>query len=135
MKILFLCTSNVFRSQMAEAFFNKYSKKHEAKSAAIIAPQDKIFPFTIRAMEEKGININQGTSKKVDQKMIEESDLVILMNSNLKNHLRNLKDKEIESWDVPDVVASESDEHLYPKFIGARDIIEQKVKELINRIG
>ena len=35
MKVLFVCKSNIGRSQMAEAFFNKFSKNHKAISAGI----------------------------------------------------------------------------------------------------
>jgi len=135
MKVLFLCSANVFRSQIAEAFFNKYSKKHKAKSAALIKPQDKMHKLVIRAMKEKEIDINKNISKKATLEIIEKADLIILMNPDLKKHFRNInKNKKIIIWNIPDLVAKETDEHLYPKIIEIRNLIEQKIKELINRI-
>ena len=63
--------------------------------------------------------------------MIEQTDLIILMNANLKFPF---KEKPVEVWDIPDIVAKETDEHLYPDFVKARDIIERKVKDLIKRL-
>ncbi len=58
MKVLFLCSSNIFRSQMAEAFFNTYAKKHHSESAALHTPQNNMHALVVRAMKEKGIEIS-----------------------------------------------------------------------------
>lgn len=132
MKVLFICNSNVFRSQMAEAFFNKYTKKSIAKSAALIKPQEKMHALVVRAMEVKGIDISNNISKIINQQMVDRADLVVLFESELK---RNFKfNKKIEVWNVPDVVAKEKDERLYIEFVKVRDMIEEKVKELLFRI-
>ncbi|MCH7568079.1 MAG: hypothetical protein IIA87_01540 [Nanoarchaeota archaeon] len=132
MGILFLCKSNVFRSQMAEAFFNKYSKNSKAESAALIKSQDKMHKFVVRAMKEKGIDISKNISKKVTTKMINKADLIILIDPELKESFHI--NKKVEVWNIPDVVAKETDEYLYSEFIKARDIIEKKVRELITKI-
>ncbi len=140
MNILFLCKSNVARSQMAEVFFNKYSKVHKAKSAAIIKPQEKMHKLVVRAMAEIGIDISKDISKKVTEKMIDEADVVILMNKNLKKHLKNIRDNlkknvKVEFWEIPDVVAKETDNHLYQNFVNIREIIMYKVLYLIKKLN
>ncbi len=140
MNILFLCSSNIFRSQMAEAFFNRFSNRHKAQSAALIKPQEKMHKLVVRAMQEEGIDISKNLSKKVTYRMLKESDVIILMNKNLESFLKELKpllkqNCKIETWNIPDVVARESDEHLYQDFTKARNIIKKKVKRLINRIN
>ena len=65
MKILFLCKWNLFRSQIAEAFFNKYSKKDKAISASFRIPDRKSHKLVIRAMQEKGIDISKKEYKKI----------------------------------------------------------------------
>jgi arsenate reductase (thioredoxin) len=132
MKVLFLCKSNVTRSQMAEAFFNKYSKQDKAQSAALIKAQEKMHELVVRAMAEKGINVRNNKSKMVTKIMIEEADIVVLMNPDLKSLYKF--NKKIEIWHIPDVVADEDDEGAYPQFIKVRDIIEEKVRELILKI-
>lgn len=133
MKILFLCASNVFRSQMAEAFLNKYSTKHAAKSAALIKPQEKMHKQVMRALKEKRIDIGKKFSKKVTPELIEEANLIILMSPKLKDFAENIipQNKKVETWDVEDIIAPETDDTFYQEFVKARDTIEQKVKELI----
>lgn len=140
MQILFLCSSNIFRSQIAEAFFNFYSRKNTAGSAALVKPQDKMHALVVRTMKEEGIDISDKTSKMVSKEIIENVDVIIFMNSNLKEHLESIKpylkeNAKIQFWEIPDIVAKETDEHLYPEFVKTRNIIKEKVKELVGRIG
>jgi arsenate reductase len=61
-KILFLCTTNSARSQMAEAFLKKYGgDRFEAYSAGL-EPKG-IHPYTKRVMQEVGISISGQYSK------------------------------------------------------------------------
>ena len=52
-KVLFLCSSNIFRSQMAEAFFNEYSKNNTAESAGLIEKQDHMHRLVVKVIKEK----------------------------------------------------------------------------------
>ena len=53
-KILFLCTGNSARSQMAEAFLRKYAEDRFEAHSAGLEPKG-LNPLTIRVMEEVGI--------------------------------------------------------------------------------
>lgn len=140
MNILFLCTSNIFRSQVAEAFFNKFSENHKAKSAALEKTQDHMHRLVIKAMAEEGIDIEKNISEMVTKDMLEKADLIIFMNKNLKEYSKTIKpflkkDAKIEFWEIPDVFAKETDEYLYPKFVEVRNIIKSKVSELLSSIS
>ena len=64
-RVLFLCTGNSARSQMAEAFLRKYAgDRFEAHSAGL-EPKG-VNPFTIQVMQEAGIDISDQTSKGVN---------------------------------------------------------------------
>jgi len=55
-KVLFLCTGNTARSQMAEAFLKKYAgDRFEAYSAGL--EPGLISPYTRQVMEEVGIDM------------------------------------------------------------------------------
>lgn len=65
MNILFLCTGNSCRSQIAEAWANSLcGEKLKAYSAGYL-PKD-IDPMAIRVMSEVGLDISKNRSKKVE---------------------------------------------------------------------
>lgn len=66
LKVIFLCTGNSARSQMAEAFLREYGgDRFEAYSAGL-EPKG-IHPLTVRVMEEVGISLEEQTSKGVGE--------------------------------------------------------------------
>ncbi len=65
-KVLFLCTRNSARSQMAEAFLRKYAGDHFEVYSAGFEPKE-INPLTIKVMEENGYDLSKHTSKPLSQ--------------------------------------------------------------------
>jgi len=64
-KVLFLCTHNSARSQMAEGILrNLYGDKFEVFSAG--TEPSRVNPYAIRAMQEIGIDISENTSKSTE---------------------------------------------------------------------
>ena len=61
-KVLFLCTGNSARSQMAEAFFRKYGGESYKAYSAGLEPKG-LNPYTLQVMEEIGIPMDGHTSK------------------------------------------------------------------------
>ncbi|MDI7259587.1 MAG: arsenate reductase ArsC [Thermodesulfobacteriota bacterium] len=77
-KVLFLCTGNSARSQMAEGFVRFLGKDNwKVKSAGIFPSY--VHPLAIRVMEETGIDISQQTSKSMDEFLNEEFDYIITL--------------------------------------------------------
>jgi arsenate reductase len=65
-KVLFLCTSNSARSQMAEGLLrNMYPDRYEAYSAGVMATS--VDPRAVRAMMEIGIDISAQRSKTTQE--------------------------------------------------------------------
>lgn len=62
--VLFLCTGNSARSQMAEAFLRWYAGDYYDVNSAGVEPKE-IHPMTIQVMEELGINMSRHTSKSL----------------------------------------------------------------------
>ncbi len=63
-KVLFVCIHNSARSQMAEAFLNKYGKgEYEAESAGI--EPGKMNPNVVKVMWEVGIDLSKKETKGV----------------------------------------------------------------------
>lgn len=64
MKVLFLCTGNSARSQMAEAFLRHYASDGLEAYSAGLAPS-VINPYTVRVMEEVGLDLSEHRAKSV----------------------------------------------------------------------
>lgn len=77
-KVLFLCTGNSCRSQMAEAMVNKnLGDRWEAYSAGS-HPTGYVHPFALRALSEIGI-VHAGRSKSIDEFNSMSFDLVVTL--------------------------------------------------------
>ena len=65
-RILFLCTHNSARSQMAEGLLRHfYGERYEAYSAG--ATPTAVHPLSVRVMDEVGIDVSKQTSKGIEE--------------------------------------------------------------------
>jgi arsenate reductase (thioredoxin) len=78
LKILFLCTGNSCRSQMAEAWTNRLKADVIEAHSAGVAPKG-VDPRAVKAMAEEGVDISHQTSKSVEEIMDREFDYVITL--------------------------------------------------------
>jgi len=67
-KVLFLCTGNSARSQMAEAFLRRYAGEQFEAYSAGLAPKN-LSPYTVRVMEEVGLSLDGQHSKSLIEYM------------------------------------------------------------------
>jgi arsenate reductase len=75
--VLFLCTGNSCRSQMAEGFVNEgFSGRWMAFSAGT-RPSGYVHPLAIHVMAEEGIDISENESKTPESLRDETFDLII----------------------------------------------------------
>jgi len=75
-RVLFLCTHNAARSQMAQAFLNHfYADRYEAQSAGV--EPTSLHPYTVKVMSEEGIDLSSHYAKSVDDFVNEPWDLII----------------------------------------------------------
>lgn len=65
-RVLFLCTHNAARSQMAEALLRKHAGERFDVASAGLEPT-AVHPLTIRAMHEIGLDISGQRSKGLDE--------------------------------------------------------------------
>lgn len=76
LKVLFLCTHNSARSQMAEGLMRHfYGKKYEAFSAG--ASPTQVHPLAIKVMSEIGIDISKQVSKSIEAFRNKDMDIVV----------------------------------------------------------
>lgn len=132
--VIFLCTHNQARSQMAEAFLRKYGGKRFNSFSAGFEKRE-IHPFTKKVMKEKGFELKNQYSKELKE-FLDEKDfkIIITVCSRAEELCPTLPsvNKRI-SWDIEDPVAFEGEEEeKLEKFREVRDIVEKKVKKWVN---
>ena len=82
-KVLFICTHNSARSQMAEGLLrNLYGSKYEVYSAG--TNPTKINPFAVKVMKEKGIDISNQYAKNLSEFKNANFDYVVTVCDNAK---------------------------------------------------
>ena len=81
--VLFLCTHNSARSQMAEGLLNTlFKSKYQAFSAGIVPKQ--VNPYAIEVMKELGIDISDNRSKSIEEFRDITFDFVVTVCDNAK---------------------------------------------------
>jgi arsenate reductase (thioredoxin) len=76
--ILFVCTGNSARSQMAEGLLRWYAGDYYNVCSAGTHPAG-VHPMTIRVMEELGIDMSQHSSKSINEFIGQQSDFTYLI--------------------------------------------------------
>ena len=144
-KILFVCNANVVRSQMAQAFYNHFTKTQNADSAGVNAEKystdeiptvadfdahlvaKNLDPLAvIDLMREKGIEVGASQRTQLTKGMLRDYDLVI----NIANRSQTpdwLKGDNVVWWKIEDPHAESRE---LAKL--ACDEIEKRVKKLIS---
>jgi len=133
-KVLFLCTGNSARSQMAEAFLRKYAGDEFEAYSAGIRPLG-IVPYTIRVMEEIGISLEGHHSKQVDEYIGKiDFDYLIIVCANAEKQCPAFPGAgERILWDLEDpVMQIGAEEEKLQKFREVRDKIDKRVKEWLS---
>lgn len=131
-KILFLCTGNSCRSQMAEGFVRALkSDQIEAYSAGV--NPEKIDPRAIKAMAEIGIDISYQKPKSVEGFIDDEFDYVITLCDELAENcpvfLGKAKKRVHYSFADPPILAknARSEEEAMSYYRKVRDEIKEFV--------
>ena len=82
LNILFLCTGNACRSQMAEGWANKLKNDCIAAFSAGVSPAGKVNERAIKIMAEAGVDISKQYSKHLDEFSEIDFDYVITLCDN-----------------------------------------------------
>lgn len=109
-RVLFLCTHNSARSQMAEGILRHLGgDRVEVHSAGTVAT--RVHPLAIAAMAEKGIEISGQRSKHIDELAGQAFDYVVTVCDNARESCPLfLRAPEQIHWSIADPSAVEGDE-------------------------
>jgi arsenate reductase (thioredoxin) len=125
--VLFVCTQNAGRSQIAQALFAKHGPRDVRAESAGAEPADRVHPVVVEAMQEIGIDLSGQRPKKLTLEMQLHADWAITLACGAKcPYVPSM----VEDWDVTDPAGRPIEEVRL-----IRDEIELRVKDLIdNRI-
>ena len=135
-KVLFLCTHNSARSQMAEGLLrNLAGDRFEAMSAGTVATP--VRPLAARAMDELGIDISSQESKTLDRYLGEPFDYVITVCDEANEACPFFPGAaERLHWSLPDpAAAGGTEEDRLEVYRSVRDRLRDHIEgELVNGI-
>ena len=126
--VLFLCTHNAGRSQMALGFFNHLAGDRAVGFSGGSEPAHEINPSAVAAMAEVGIDITAEFPKPWTDEIVQVADVVVTMGCG--DACPVLPGKRYANWELPDP-AGQSVDGVRP----IRDDIEKRVRRLLAELG
>ena len=131
-KVLFLCTGNAARSQMAEGWLKHLAGERFDVLSAGIAPKG-LHPLAVEVMREVGIDISRQQSKHVRQFLGVPVGYVITVCDNAREHCPVFPGAYTYlHWGLEDPAAAVgSDEQKLAVFRRVRDQIASRVREFV----
>ena len=136
LKVMFLCTGNSCRSQMAEGFARELGKGIIEPYSAGLSPAG-VNPNAVRVMKEIGIDISNQKSKAIDETLLNTMDIIITLcgRAEASCPMTPLEIKRIH-WPIEDPVgAIETEEDIMDAFKKARDEIKTKIQSLVKELN
>ena len=133
-RVLFLCTGNSARSQMAEGLLRQLaSDRFEVFSAGTIATF--VRPQAIAVMNELGIDISHHRSKSVDELLGEKLDYVVTVCDHANQHCPNFPGAVTRlHWSIDDPVGAGCETAELAAFRRARDELQERIRPFIAKI-
>jgi arsenate reductase len=137
--VLFLCTGNSCRSQMAEAFLRHMAGNRFKVLSAGLDPAAEVHPLAVRVMAEKGIDISGQRPKSVKAYLGRETaQIVITVCDRAAQRCPTTWPGALERihWPFDDPAAFEGDEPAkLVKFREVRDQVEQRLRTWLGERG
>lgn len=122
--VLFVCTHNAGRSQIAQAFFEQYAPDDVRAESAGQEPADAVWPEVVAVMREVGIDLSAKKPKKIDLEMQLHADWAItLACGGTCPYVPGI----VEDWDIPDPAG-----RPLAEVRAIRDELERRVRDLID---
>jgi len=127
-KVLFVCTENACRSQMAAAFAQIHGGDRVESFSAGTAPAAEVNPLMVMAMEERKVDMAYRRPVSIENAAINgKPDLVVSMGC--EDACPLFPGLPVEQWDLPDP-ASQPISFMRE----TRDLIEQRVLDLLKTV-
>ncbi len=121
--VLFVCTHNAGRSQMAQAFFERHAPADLRAESAGQEPAREVWPEVVEAMNEVGIDLSGRRPLKLTVEMQLHADWAITLACGASCPY---VPTTVEDWDIPDPAGQPLEQVR-----SIRDAVESRVKDLL----
>lgn len=135
-RILFLCTGNSTRSQLAEALLRNLAGDAVEVASAGSHPKP-VHPNAVRVMRARGIDLSDSRSKHFGRFTRRKFDYVVTLCDKVREACPEFPGgPERIHWSIPDpALEAETEEESYPAFQRTASDIEDRVQFLLHVIG
>ena len=138
MNLLFLCTGNSCRSQIAEGWARVLASDNPSitiQSAGIESHGKN--PRAIAVMKEAGVDISHQESTTLTKQMLAQTDYIVTVCGHADEHCPVLPSHtRKEHWPLEDPAkATGSEEEIMQVFRDSRDDIRNRVEDLLHRVN
>lgn len=132
-RILFLCTGNAARSQMAEGLARAFHGDDLEAVSAGSRPAGWVHPLAVRALAEIGIDARDQTSKSAEQFIDQPFDIVVTVCDSAAQDCPTWPGaKRIEHWPIVDPSYGPDDPATrYDRFVATRNELQRRIEELV----
>jgi len=134
-RVLFLCTGNSARSQMAEALLRELSDGRIDVASAGSRPKPR-HPNAVRAMRERSLDISRQRSKHMDVFRGRRFDYVVTLCDRVREVCPDFGETATTMhWSIPDPASEPgSDRDTFPAFARTAVELETRIRFLLDRI-
>lgn len=134
-KVLFLCTGNSTRSQLAEAFLREFAGDSVEVASAGSHPKP-VHPNAVRVMQNRGIDLSGSRSKHLGEFSRRKFDYVITLCDKVREVCPEFPGgPERIHWSIADpALEGHNDDESYPAFQSVASEIENRVQFLLHVI-
>jgi protein-tyrosine-phosphatase len=134
--VLFLCTGNSARSQMAEALLAHLSD-HTIQARSAGSHPKTLHANAVRVMADRRIDISGQTTKSLGRFVRSHFDFVITLCDRVREICPEFPDQPTTAhWSIPDPAAEgDTDEATYPAFERTACELEARIGHLIARLS
>ena len=121
--VLFVCTHNAGRSQMAQAFFERDCTHDCRAESAGSEPARQVWPEVVQVMGEVGLDLSRQKPKRLSVEMQLHADWAVTMGC---GDVCPYVPTRVDDWDIPDPAGRPLDEVR-----AIRDLIAERVTDLV----
>ncbi|HPD42127.1 MAG TPA: arsenate reductase ArsC [Anaerolineae bacterium] len=131
--VLFLCTGNSARSQMAEGLVNHFLGETWEAFSAGVAPAERVHPLAVAVMAELGVDIAGQVPKPLDRFRDRHFDVIITLCDHAAKHCPAwLGNGQVVHLGFPDPAAAEGgDSAKLQIFRQVREALQQQVLDFL----